>query len=99
MRLEFNGRHGDDMLSLLEPIELRLFHLLLRSHILDMDDLGYRRQLQCLGYLLHHVLRRAEDQDAMRLLRLYGSPHFLSMPRQDEDCPAHSHDLALLFLR
>ena len=56
MRLELDGRHGNDVLALLEAVEPRLVHLGLRRDVLDVDDARNGRQSECLRDLVHHVL-------------------------------------------
>ena len=98
MRLELDRRHRDDVLALLDTVEARLLHLRPRRDVLDADDLRDGRQAQGLRDLLDHVLRGAEDQDAVRLRVLDGLAHLLCMTRQYKDSPANGHDLVLLLL-
>ena len=86
------------MLSFLVSCFFCLKHLIRTGYVLDPDILGRFWKPQCLADRLYHAVRRAKDQDTLRIDFLKSLPDFFSLLRIPENSAPDSLEPAFFAL-
>ena len=75
MRLQLHRGHGHNMLALLQARIARLFNLGLAGHLMNINRLHRRVQLQLFRNLANHIIRGSNNQKPLNPARRQGLAH------------------------